>query len=485
MERPLLVRPAPLLGEGLRGYFLRLSEANGLLPQYDLYRAVLPPRDARTIAAAEQAASTLGLDPARLAGLACGTLANDITRCQHKGQTVSRLHLRSRQCAVCPRCLAIQSAIWADWELAAQVACPEHGCWLIDTCPRCERAIVWRRKGVSTCLCGFDLRRAGTAEAAAPVLLLASAIRYRLFADLPSAAELPDGVPDLLLRCTFNELLGLFYFFRREALRSVVRSPQGMSGTSQDFRSQAAAAICVWEAVADWPGSWRRMLDLFAAPALSAFPALDDHACHIISEREARAPFDFIQRSARVASEEMPVQFRGEVARRIQSRAIFAGHRRLFAAADLNRERSDRGGRRLKLLNVTFSRGHEAFALDRMSNDALRDLFDASPHQIEVLRRVGVLPKASWPTAAEVDSGMALLARFARVRRPSVDREMVRLSEISVDGGPQLETHLRDVMRGRTPVVNWASKRALTLRNLFISEARALEVAGSVHQPTK
>jgi len=470
MDRALLVRPQPLRGEGLRGYFLRLSEVNGLLPEFDLHTVLPGQRRAQSIAAAAAAAATLGLDSAGIESLGCGALSHDGTRSQHRGHTISVRHLRGRQCAVCPGCLVAQSAVWADWELAAQVACPIHGCWLLDTCPGCKSDIDWRRQGVATCLCGYDFRCARATQAPSHVVSLAALVRHRLFGDLFSATQLRYTDPDFLRNCAFNELLGLFHFFRSPGLGAVAESPEELVHASRALHSQACSAMTLAKAISEWPSSWHHMLDRITAPARAAFPRVQGDARHIVSSREALGSFVFI-RCGRVASEEFPLQVQAEAERLTQQRAVFAGHRRLFAASDLQRGRAAPRGQRTRHLAVTINRGHEIFGSDRLSPEAVEELFDASPYQVQALQRVGALPTGSWPTAADVDRGMTLLGKFGRARRRSIDGDMVPLSEIGVHGGSELEAHLRDVIAGRTPVVFWNFQRTLSLRNLFIPQS--------------
>jgi hypothetical protein len=71
-----------------------------------------------------------------------------------------------------------RSIWWAVWDLGLVVACPVHGCLLLNQCAACKRKIAWERPAVHQCRCGFDLREI-SADPADPDLVALNAIIYR------------------------------------------------------------------------------------------------------------------------------------------------------------------------------------------------------------------------------------------------------------------------------------------------------------------
>lgn len=474
MDRRLLVRPLPLRGEGLRGYFLRVADANGLLPGLDLYGSIRIGRErggalSRTVPIDVK---ELGLDETALASLGCRALAADETRRQHVGHKIALRHLRARQCAVCPRCLAAQPAIWADWELVAQIACPDHQCWLVDSCPQCGDAIGWHRRGVVTCQCGFDLRQAKTTAAPAEVISLAGALRHRLFGDLSTRSKLLPAFVPFVWNCSFNEFLGMFSLFHASRMQDSVGQPVVLANATKVFGVQAAVATAVATMLAGWPSSWERILDNLA---LAARPHVDSDACLIVNVAEALAPYHFLVRPDWSPAAQFPSQLRSGIAGRMRKFRIWVGPRRFFVACDRGTPTFPSASVKLKRLwnPHTLQTVRMAQASDRLSAAALRELFKASEHQLRALRRVGVLPKGPWLTVREVDEALAKLAEHSRVRRPTIDRDMVPLSDFSFDEGDELEEHLRRVLAGQTPSVVWPHARSVGLNSICIPERYA------------
>lgn len=466
MAGPLLVRPLPLRGEGLRGYFLRVADANGLLPDLDLFQ-VLRAGNGQAVtadAAAMANAGRLGLNMSELTGLGCFGSQFDATKCLHAGHAIALQHLRTQQCALCPKCLAALPAIWADWELRAQVVCPDHGCWLVDLCPRCERPIRWRRNGLCTCECGFDLRRARTTSAPAAEAAFAAALRHRVFNDLSTESLADASLPDFFWRCTLNELLGIFHLFRASRLRRLVEAPPVVANATDLLCGQAAIASQVSSLVKTWPGRWHEMLEELRSSRNGGSEA----SYRVVTDDEALAPYLFLQRSVWSSAAAFPKELRKEFEARMRLRRIFVGPRRLFVDSGPEQRARRGSSQRLKFLLTTRANVRRAEADDRLSASAVQDLFNATNFQLSVLRKVGLLTTARWVTVRELEHAMGRLARHARPRRSKVDRDVVPLSEFSPLQGDELETHLRNVMAGSTPSVYWGSTRIPGLRNLFI-----------------
>lgn len=469
MVGSLLVRPLPLFGEGLRGYLLRVADVNGLLPEVDLnLQLKLSGLRGRVGSAGGQGLKQLGLSESAFAGLGCRRSGSDDTTTTFLGHSIAARHIRASQCALCPRCFATQAAMWADWELNAQVACPEHQCWLVDVCPQCERPIRWRRNGVYTCCCGFDLRFTKTVRAPVSVLNISSALRHRVFGDLASDAQVQSGLPPFFWTCKLNELLGVFHLFRASKLRNSVDVPLGLRRTTASFGRQAAVAVAVANALQDWPRGWDRMLDELAGAAAVRAGGGIPHV--LLSEAEACAPFHFLLRCQWSAASAFPEQLARAVRDRLLRTKVYVGRRRLYAPkerCDLVVGDSPPGLDHL-WQGLRSDPVRRAVPADRLTNAALRDLFAADVDQLSALRIVGLLPRTSWATVLEVNAAFGRLLAVSRGRRRSIDVDMIALSELTRSGGNDLAWHLREALGGRLRFACWWHVGTFALNNLFV-----------------
>lgn len=67
--------------------------------------------------------------------------------------------------AVCVDCLRDYGVRHVGWRHRLIVACPDHGCLLLDHCPACGEALSSQYAHIFYCECGFDLRHATAVEA--------------------------------------------------------------------------------------------------------------------------------------------------------------------------------------------------------------------------------------------------------------------------------------------------------------------------------
>lgn len=465
MGGPLLVRPRPLDGEGLRGYFLRLAEANALLPNIDLFRRCFGGITlvGITNARLELVAGEFGLDPHALVKLGCRGMVKDPTRCHYLGHRISAQHLRGAQCAVCPQCLSTCPAVRADWELVAQVVCPEHGCWLVDQCTGCRRSICWKRAAVRTCFCGQDLARIETRPANPGAIEYGRMVARRLFGDLEPVDE-PRPAFRALGAAPLNQLLCIFNLLRNSRFQGLAGSAPKLPVWSARLREQVAAVMGVGTVLADWPRQWHRALErVSGSDFLQSRPRRQ-----IVSVEQARAPFVALQRTKWSPGAEFPQAFRAELAKFLSERSVRVGSRRYYTL-----------GPRLNLkaasptqLSHLWSVGADGTAIsadDLLSAEAVRDLFDASVDQMLALQRVGILPEdREWFTAREVDEGFKRLTCWTRSRSRLGSEELVALWDVGLCNSAELEIELQRVMTGETPTVTWLHIRPAGLGNLFV-----------------
>lgn len=71
------------------------------------------------------------------------------------GQKVQRSFLNFTTPRICPLCIAEHDHVKGYWDINLVVACPEHNCELVDTCPDCYKPLRWNRSSISKCNCGF------------------------------------------------------------------------------------------------------------------------------------------------------------------------------------------------------------------------------------------------------------------------------------------------------------------------------------------
>lgn len=474
MDARLLVRPQPLAGEGLRGHFLRVAEANGLLPDFDLFRAAFGCAGLTGVTQArlERAAHRFGLDAHALSKLGCRGMVKDPARCHYLGHRIAARHLRGLQCAVCPLCLLSCTAARADWELAAQVVCPDHGCWLVDRCSRCRRPIAWKRRSVRTCLCGQHLGSIETRPADPDAVEYGRAVARRLFGDLEPVDERRPAFA-ALAAVPLNQLLCVFTLLRNSRFHTLERDAPSLPTWTARLRGQVATAIAVGSVLADWPRQWHQALERVAR----ATPPPNPLRRRIVSVEQARAPFVALQRVKWSAAAEFPPIFRAELAKFLSERTVRVGSRRYYTTGTRSNAKAAASTR----LTHLWSRGAEGEAIDAgdlLSAEAVRDLFDASPAQMQALQCVGILPEnRQWFTAREVDAGFEQLARWTRSRTPAADGEFTALWDIGITDSSELEPELRRVMTGETPTVTWRHIRPAGLGNLFVRTPSGAQAA--------
>ena len=144
--------------ESLWGYFLQLTEKNGL------------PSPGRI---AKQAGYTaFGVRSARLSASSLAEITGHrqkLRKIQYYGaprgyskilgQRVPCNELLWGASRVCPFCIDEKGIVEAHFDLELMVACPVHRCVLLDRCWNCKQVLKWYRPGMLICVCGADLRK--------------------------------------------------------------------------------------------------------------------------------------------------------------------------------------------------------------------------------------------------------------------------------------------------------------------------------------
>lgn len=154
------------------GFILRLTESNGYdTPAWILELSRLNhnrfgyscPFVFRDPAGLTGLSALTGVGLSELAKLTCPSAeADDAPREEQLffGSPVPKYFIRVVDTKICPGCLRESNYCRKVWDLAAVTACPVHRAVLLDECPNCRRRVLWSRRAVSVCLCGFDWREA-------------------------------------------------------------------------------------------------------------------------------------------------------------------------------------------------------------------------------------------------------------------------------------------------------------------------------------
>lgn len=438
MSTPLLVRPTPLVGEGVRGYMLRLSEANGLAPQRDLFGKFFSGSSLSDVThdSLSMAAEFIGIPCESLTHLG---YAKDSSCIVIGGQYVAFDHFRRSQAAICPQCLKQTDALRASWDLSAQVACADHACWLIDQCPRCREPIDWLRPGVRTCQCGFDLSTAQATPAPANVLALTRELDERFTNGVRSFPGADHGFPAELYNTPLNELLGWFQIFSREAFASVRGGEVPTLHASPKLRDQIIGMRALTQALTSWPVQWQSMLE--HVYSLTMPSALRADVVGILSGSEARAPFKIVLRQQKALSAQVPDYLRTTTAEFLSARAFSLGMQVFYKSSLLKRSKSDEPALRAPSLKGL----HELAECDFWSRSAVKHLLNVSETDLaDIDHLIGRRRRVSWIPVKRIDGFLARL--HDRVEPMPRKTESVRIVH-----SKQLKDALEKVLSGQMP----------------------------------
>lgn len=270
---PLLRTPRIKPGEGIAGYILRLTEANG----YTTPNRIVGIADLQApfTKGGQTILRLCGKDLTRLEYLArlelgslgranCGYrfLEREAVRGSEMlldfwGQGVPIRAIRFSTTKICPACLREDNFCRSIWDLLPVMACPAHGVILEDVCVRCGKCITWARSRVSTCECGFDWRNTspspahpGAVEVARHVYRLCGFL-YGEEADARQGAG-PLHTSNLAQYCQALFLVADHYLFETAGTRL-----KDAGGNRMGHESYARA----YEAFERWPQSFNDFLD--------------------------------------------------------------------------------------------------------------------------------------------------------------------------------------------------------------------------------
>ena len=286
MSGRLLFRVDPVAGESPRGYLCRTAHDHGYgSPNALAQIAGLWVSGTGRVtgldqdAAIKQLSYTLRLEPEEWRSICYHHVKgrNRFKQRSFYGEAISADDLNYRKPRLCTACLRDHPIWWAVWDLGLIVACPLHGCLLLNQCPACKRKIAWERPAVHKCRCGLDFREVSS-EPADPGLVAINAIVFRAakftLAETAGVEVADFGFPPELIQLKLGALLRFVLFVGSINEGSILRRKQ------RPFRATdlvGAMAICrgAVALLRDWPRPLRevlrRMIPQSANPATLNF----------------------------------------------------------------------------------------------------------------------------------------------------------------------------------------------------------------------
>lgn len=167
--------------ESAKAILLRVSAAN----RYPDFRQVLeiarlPIGFAERPCDLGALATLIGVAPSELEQAACWPVHTHAGLVSFGPVRISSVCVDLTHPKICIRCIGggddeNATKIFARriWDVRAFLACPRHGCLLVDTCPSCMRRLTWVRPALDRCKCGASLLDAEVTPAPADVMAVA------------------------------------------------------------------------------------------------------------------------------------------------------------------------------------------------------------------------------------------------------------------------------------------------------------------------
>ncbi|NPT37486.1 TniQ family protein [Paraburkholderia xenovorans] len=190
---------APRTDESLGGYIIRLAEANAGHSPERIMRSVFGECAQPRLDRSTGFAAYCRTEPDDICGLSgfWRTGHGPVPECRLGSVwVVAKPHMSGPCRAICPQCLSDDSYSRDTWDISLYTCCIEHQCDLVDRCPECRRLLIWSRRSLTRCHCGFDMRRARATPTSSGRLFVAASLsdcvdRSRLSPDtLPIATNL-------------------------------------------------------------------------------------------------------------------------------------------------------------------------------------------------------------------------------------------------------------------------------------------------------
>lgn len=251
------------------GFILRLTESNGYdTPAWILELSRLNhirfsyscPFVFRESSGLTGLSSLTGVALSELAKLICPRAkTGDNSQEEHLffGAPVPKYLIRVVRTKICPGCLRESNYNRKFWDLSAVTACPVHGVLLLDQCPNCRRRILWTRRKVSICTCGFDWREADLEFIQGSELKVTGHI-YRLCGYQFPGGEVRDGETNPLLGLNLNGFLSNLLFIAGQQQNIPDTEIVGLGVKNFEIHARLLKAYAVFE---NWPHRFHAFLE--------------------------------------------------------------------------------------------------------------------------------------------------------------------------------------------------------------------------------
>jgi len=246
--------------ESLFGFILRVSETNGYdTPLHVLNYAEYERRSMRSaVFLVNKLAKVLGRKVSELEVISYLVIEKNGSRSfkilnHNLGSILPYNFLRLSKPSFCPQCVQEHKIIDTFWDLYFAVACPQHRCQLLNTCPNCKMNLSWYRQGLLTCNCGTNFINTTLEPSCTSVLELMAILKAKLdgtsILSLPNTSHFPtQELEDQSLR-SFNWLVARLGNYRLFS--------EGINTNKDPYQAVKAAA----DVLCDWPSGYHRFLD--------------------------------------------------------------------------------------------------------------------------------------------------------------------------------------------------------------------------------
>lgn len=236
--KALLARPTRSADEGMNGYLLRLSEANGLAGIAQLWPARQRPIEVlfQRLGSQQWPENVTSLD--------------DILP-QFSVETGPRPLWNRRFSRYCPCCLSERKKWRWEWELTLVTSCPLHEVLLVDECSHCNTKLNWKRRSLMNCDCGTGLASAPTTPATEHERELAKVFAIKL-------REAESG-PEHLQLLSIAQLNKVVFMLGAYAVNGGRKFSQKIRNLP-DMQTARPLVLAAAEILMQWPGSFFKLL---------------------------------------------------------------------------------------------------------------------------------------------------------------------------------------------------------------------------------
>lgn len=263
--QPLVATPRHYKFESLKGYILRVSEANG-------YHTPLMMLSSTGMTHGEMISIIPPLE--KLAPLFDCSITEMSKLGYHKplgSSSAKRMWLHNHQLPtsylnikspkICIDCILQSGFTDSFWDLKYAIACPKHNKYLLKICPECKKHLSWFRPGLLKCTCGCDLSHlSGESLNNQTVLGMLAFMRNQLRRDPLDHNFYSQslGFPiEHLTTLTLSELLSIIVRFENKGGYSM-RASEG-----QNIYQEEVTLAKVSKALENWPEGLYQYLDSF------------------------------------------------------------------------------------------------------------------------------------------------------------------------------------------------------------------------------